>query len=317
MIPVRNDAHGLRRCLDSISLNRRRSRAIEVIVVDNGSADESVTVARERGARVVERPGVSVAALRNLGAALARGETLAFVDADHEIAEDWADRVLDVLADPSVAATGAPYVAPVQANWVQQAYDHLRDHRPGQRDVRWLGSGNLVVRRAAFERIGGFDASLATCEDVDFCARLLRGGQRIVSDSRIVNVHHGDPHSLADLFAGELWRGQDNLRVSFRGQLRLADGPAIAIPLILLLSFAAVLVAVVTWPSPGDRLALLGVLGILAVVALRVGRMRLRGAAVSLSRLTAVAATFETARALALMVRVRHRRAHAAQKSAA
>ena len=49
-----------------------------------------------------------------------------------------------------------------------------------QRDADWLGSGNLAVSRTAFELVGGFDTSLETCEDVDFCHRLRAKGQRVV-----------------------------------------------------------------------------------------------------------------------------------------
>ena len=168
--------------------------------------------------------------LRNFGAATASGDVLAFVDADHEIADTWVAAVRRVLAEPDVAATGAMCSPPHEGTWVQRAYGLLRGLPKGTHDVEWLGSGNLAVRRSAFESVGGFDTSLTTCEDVDLCRRIRTAGHRIVSSSELRNVHYGDPATLWDLFKGELWRGQDNLRVTLRGPLTWRGLPSVDHP---------------------------------------------------------------------------------------
>ena len=116
IIPVRNDAQRLQRCLASVAAN---PGVCEVIVVDNGSTDASPMVARAAGARVLSAPGKTVAELRNEAAAIARGELLAFVDADHEIAASWVAAALDVMQPAEVGGAGALYVAPRDGNWVQ------------------------------------------------------------------------------------------------------------------------------------------------------------------------------------------------------
>ena len=57
-------------------------------------------------------------------------------------------------------------------------------------------------------------------------------GLRVVSDARMESVHHGDPSTLTELFIGELWRGRDNLRVSFRKPLSVAALPSALIPVV-------------------------------------------------------------------------------------
>ena len=264
-------------------------------------------------------PGLSVAALRNRAGRQARGEILGFVDADHEILPSWPTIATEVLADPTVAAVGTPCLPPPQANWVQAAYDHLRDHDGGRRDVRWLGSGNLAVRRSCFEEVGGFDESLATCEDVDLCSRLRARGYRIVSDSRMASVHHGDPRTLAQVFTGELWRGQDNLRVSLRNRLSLADLPSIVLPFVSLVSLVSLAAGLIAAPVGGLSWCAGGLVGLAGVTGLRALRMAMGGNArrpTALSGVAAVAATYEIARALAWVVRVSHRRAAVAARPA-
>src|ERR1035437_2481149 len=153
----------------SIKKNDCPGARLEIIVVDNGSRDDSAAVARQLGAAVLECPGLSVAALRNRGTQVASGDILAFVDADHELDSAWVTAAVEVLNGTGAAAAGAPYQAPSPGTWVQSAYDALRTRGPGMREVDWLGSGNLAIRRAAFEQLGGFDTSLETCEDVDLC----------------------------------------------------------------------------------------------------------------------------------------------------
>src|SRR4051794_34564102 len=99
VVPVRDDAARLARCLERIRSNRARGVEIEIVVVDNGSRDRSAAVAREAGAIVLDAPGVPVAVMRNRGAARAGGDVIAFIDADHEIESSWARQALSALSD--------------------------------------------------------------------------------------------------------------------------------------------------------------------------------------------------------------------------
>ena len=217
VVPVRNDAERLRRCLASIRANGYAPGRLEVLVADNGSSDDSALVACQAGASVLTLPGLRVGALRNAAAREAQGDLLAFVDADNEIEPSWAATAAAALqADATVAAVGSAYLPPPGATAVQRAYDLLRARSTVAGDTEWLGSGNMVVRREVFAALDGFDTRLEACEDVDFCRRLRASGHRLMEEPRLRNVHHGDPASIAAVFRGELWRGRDNARVSLR-----------------------------------------------------------------------------------------------------
>lgn len=309
VIPVRNDATRLRACLDSIAADGFDPARVEVVVADNGSTDGSADVARAAGARVLTLPGLTVAELRNRAALAARGEVLAFVDADHEIARGWILRALDALTAPGVVAVGAHYHPPRNATWVQRLYDTFRDHTSPPGDVEWLGSGNLAVTREAFLAAGGFDTSLVTCEDVDLCQRLRAGGGHIVRDPRLRSTHHGDPATLKALFFGELWRGRDNLRASLRSKLTLRGVPSVAIPVLDLTLLAAAAAGLLGAAVGGLRVSAFALLaiGVLAapravVMTTRLRRVTMAGAA----RVLAVALTYDVARALAPVWPVPH-----------
>jgi GT2 family glycosyltransferase len=302
VVPVRNDAAHLKVCLASIMADVSSRDSVEVLVADNGSSDNSAETARAAGARVLTLPGLSVAEIRNRAAQEAHGEFLAFVDADHQIAPGWIRSALETLTRAGVVAAGAPYHPPIDGTWVQRMYDTFRDHAEGVGDVEWLGSGNLIVAREAFLAVGGFDAALVTCEDVDLCQRLRARGGRIVRDSRLRTTHFGDPATIRALFFGELWRGRSNLQVSLSTTPTLRGLPSIAIPVADLLLLVAGIVGLGTVLHGGGWAALAAVVGILALAvpraAVMVSRLRTVSAANTMQAMT-VAVAYDVARALA------------------
>jgi GT2 family glycosyltransferase len=313
VIPVRNDPVRLKNCLATIAACDYPREFVDVVVADNGSTDDTPAVAAAAGARVLSLPGIAVGEMRNRAAHAATGDVLAFVDADHELGPGWLRSATATLQLPGVTAAGAPYLQPPNATWVQRCYDSFRDHSEGVFDTPWLGSGNLAIWRQAFLQAGGFDTTLETCEDVDLCQRLRRQGHTLKSDSGMRSVHMGDPKTLRAIFWGELWRGRDNLRVSFRGPLTPRDLPSVVIPVLTLLLLAAALSALVATPWIGfaaaGAVALMALLGCAALSGLRAARMlgRLRdGGPLDIVRAWLVAASYDLGRALSLVIRVRH-----------
>jgi glycosyltransferase involved in cell wall biosynthesis len=230
IIPARNEQAHIGRCLDSLlNLDWVRNE-YEIIVVDNGSEDMTVHIARERNAKVYVKPGLTVAALRNFGADAASGEILAFLDADCTVHENWLRNAAVYLNSTDVACFGSPPVAPHDSTWVQRAWFQVR-RKKTQGDSEWLESMNMFVRRYTFLAAGGFNEELATCEDYDLSLRLKRIGG-LFADERIVAVHHGEATTIRQFFRKEIWRGTGNLHGVKSHGISWKELPSIAFPVI-------------------------------------------------------------------------------------
>lgn len=228
IIAVKNDAKRLRVLLDSIAKLEERP---QVIVVDNGSTDESVSVAQQCGAEVYSHPKLRVGALRNRGVEHADGQVLAFADSDHEVPVDWLQRGIRALdAQPGVVAAGSHYLAPPDGTWVQRAWAIHRLRGADLRQVDWLGAGNLFVRRDAFEKVGGFSETLVAAEDVDLCHRLREMDGKILCDHSIRSVHHGEPKTIWHFLRKEYWRGSSGIRAWIAQGFPWRDVPSLVWP---------------------------------------------------------------------------------------
>jgi hypothetical protein len=309
IVPARNAAATLAACLTSIRDASAEAGPIELVVADNGSTDPTASIAAVAGARVISLPGLRVSALRNRAARQASAPILAFIDADHVLGPDWFAVARRLLAEPRIAAVGAEYRAPDGATWVQRTYDRLRLHRPGTRDVTWLPSGNIAIRAEVFQRIGGFDETLETCEDVDLCRRLALASGRLVADDALASQHHGDPRTLRAVFAGEMWRGRDNLRVTLRPPMNPRSALSALQPLVTVVVIAsAIFLTLIDWRHAPQYLLATGAFLILASVP-RAAQMALRGSdrsRLSLLRCLVVAVVFDLGRAAAIVLRTTH-----------
>jgi glycosyltransferase involved in cell wall biosynthesis len=308
IIPARNAGATLEACLGSIHEASAKTGPVELLVADNGSTDATAAIAKRLGATLLSVPGLRVSAVRNRAARTAQAPLLAFVDADHRVGPAWFEGVRTAFADASIVAAGAEYLAPDDATWVQRTYDRLRLHRPGRHDVTWLPSGNLAIRADVFQRIGGFDESLETCEDVDLCRRLVTRG-RLVADEALASVHYGDPRTLRAVYAGEVWRGRDNLRVTLRPPMNLRSVLSAVQPLATVAVLtAAVLLMLIDWRHSLQYLIGAATFVVLATVP-RAMQMALRGSGPSrlvLLQCLVVAIAFDLGRAAAIVVHATH-----------
>ena len=240
VIPVFNDEANIGRCVRSIQ-DQGYPLQYEIIVLDNGSTDETHHCLKNLGVSFEVIEHVHVSSLRNRGAQLAQGDFLAFVDSDVELSEHWMVKGLAEFHNPGIIAIGCFPRIPEGATWVQRAWDIHQRGRQLQRSepIAWLPSMNLLVRRDAFWAVGGFNEDLETAEDVDLCYRLSEKGM-ILNDPMMAAVHWGEARTVPIFWKKEVWRGIGNVKGLWSHGLRLDELPSLGYPLYMFVMGLAV-----------------------------------------------------------------------------
>jgi len=187
IVPVRNGMPWLTEQLQAL-VEQDYAGDWEIVVADNGSTDLSPDVARqwaERHDRIHSTDASAVhgaPAARNAGVRAARGDLLAFCDADDIVQPGW-------LASCARALEEVDVMAGVFDFW---SLNGLQASPPKPASMRQLGflpaglGANLAVRREAFEAVGGFAEELLIGEDIDLCWRLQLEGYRFVIEFKAV-----------------------------------------------------------------------------------------------------------------------------------
>jgi glycosyltransferase involved in cell wall biosynthesis len=254
IIPAKNEQKYLGHCLQSLSQLDYPREAYEVLVIDNGSTDNTVEIANQYEAQVFVRPELTIAGLRNFGASHAQGRFLVFLDADCAVSTDWFTAASAWLEQADVCCFGGPPESPENGTWVQKAWYIVRCKTCMVEEVEWLESMNMFVRKEIFDRVHGFDETLTTCEDYDLSLRLKKHG-RIVADKRIRAAHHGEAATISHFYRKECWRGVSNISGLIRHGLHVGELPSLLAPIIFLLCLALTAVGLVVSVVKGGWLA--------------------------------------------------------------
>lgn len=176
----------------------------EALVIDDGSTDATAEVARCAGARLLDGGGRGPGAARNLGWRASSSPLVWFVDSDCVPEPGSLARLIDRLApDPGLAGVGGSYSNLEGGSWLATTIHEeiLARHARMSQETDHLGSFNVLYRRAALERVGGFDERRyngpghAAAEDLELSMRLRAASFRLgfVPESR---VGHHHPTSL-------------------------------------------------------------------------------------------------------------------------
>lgn len=207
IMPVLNSREYLPSCVDSILAAMTRYGNAELIVIDNGSTDGSYELLLNEYAgrlRVQQIPKLTVAGLRNRGAALATSEFLAFIDSDCLIGLDYFEQALAVLRG-GADATGSKVALEDSPHWIEKTWHDIHT-RTKDGFVGYINSGNFVIRRQVFLDVGGFDPSMVTTEDAELGLRLNHNGFKLYEAHRVRAVHLRADKSLRVFFRKTAWR---------------------------------------------------------------------------------------------------------------
>lgn len=194
VVPVHNGETTLGRCLDALANQTIGAEQYEVIVVDDGSSDDSAAVAAGRGVQLFHQAHAGAGAARNRGARQAQADVLLFTDADCEPEADWIARMLSPLADPSVIGVKGIYCTRQQspvARFAQAEYEEKYDRMARAKQIDFVDTYSAAYRRDVFVAHGGFDPRFVLDEDQELSFRLARAGHRLVfaPDAVVYHLH--------------------------------------------------------------------------------------------------------------------------------
>lgn len=211
VIPVKDGGEDLVRCLEAVG-RQRVETPVEIVVVDSGSTDDSVELARVHGARVHEIPPSEFGhgRTRNLGARLAAGDVLVFTSQDAYAADErWLARLVEPLAREEVAGSYGRQLphddaTPPERYFLDFLYgpepraQRLEDAREPSFEQTLFSNVNSAMRHATWERFP-FADDLIMSEDQEWSRRVLRAGLELayVADAA---VHHSHRYSVAAAF---------------------------------------------------------------------------------------------------------------------
>lgn len=208
-----NGAKHIKECLDSLKKLKYPPEKIQIVVVDNASKDESVSLLKKNYPEVklvLNKENLGFAKAVNQGVKAADGSHVALLNNDMRVDRNWLiELVKPVVTDPELACTGSKVL-----DWQGKKIDFVlgmmnfegrgfqidfeKTLRKGQhnklKDMLFVNGGALLVDREVFLKVGGFDEDyFAFYEDVDFGWRLWIAGYRVrfIPTSVAYHRHHG------------------------------------------------------------------------------------------------------------------------------
>ncbi len=261
IIPAFNEENFIGEVIKSIR-NGDMSFSYEIIVVNHNSTDTTASIAKSLSTKVITKVGGTIASLRNSGVAESFGEVLIFLDSDVTLTKEWFQNIgttIKKLHNNPYIVTGSHCTPPDNGNWIER---YWFQNFSEENNVRHLGTGHMIVTRELFDRVGGFNESLSTGEDYDFCMRVCKYGGMIVNNPSLRVIHHDYPKNIFDFTQREAWHGKgdvSSLKLIYHSKV------AVAALLFLMLHLAGITFLFFKLPIFITTLPFLGIIGLLVL----------------------------------------------------
>ena len=202
VVPAFDAARTITDCVRSLTALEYPRDRLEIVVVDNGSRDRTRALLEAFGEaiRIVDEPRRGPAAARNAGVRSARGDVIAFTDADCTVDPRWLLPLVAALEDPGVGIAGGPILSRRPANAVERFGERIHDHRRALTEFEppYAITMNWASRRAVLEAVGLFDVRLRRCEDGDLSYRIREHGYSFAYVPEAI-VYHRNQRTVAGL----------------------------------------------------------------------------------------------------------------------
>ena len=210
VIPAYNAARTIGEAVAHSLSQTKGSLQVELIVVDDGSTDDTAAVAESAGATVIRQQNSGPAAARNRGWESATGTFICFTDSDCIPIAGWLENLLDGFTDSQVGAVAGSYEIANRSSWLARwVHQEIRErHKRMPSFIQAFGSYNVAIPRHVLQATGGFDPVYrrASGEDNDLSYRIIKKGWRIAFRPQ-AKVAHFHPEKLWRYFMEQYRHG--------------------------------------------------------------------------------------------------------------
>lgn len=233
IIPALNEEKHIARTISAIH-DAMKNAEYEIIVCDNGSTDNTAIIAKGLGAQLILEPNKNIGGLRNSGALNSKGDIIAFIDADVSIAKNWLEVLVSKYSQwpaNKYIITGSACLVPSSANFIEKNwFSKLKKAK-----ASYINSGHMIITREVFQFTNGFDESLRTGEDYEYCNRAREKGVVIASDNDLKAYHYGYPSTWVTFMNREAWHGKEDFS-TFKNFINSKTAIAATLNMLLLVT---------------------------------------------------------------------------------
>jgi glycosyltransferase involved in cell wall biosynthesis len=210
VIPALNESEYIEQCLKSLNNQSYPRDRYEIIIVDNGSTDNTVEIAKKYADAVFVKNDGNVGAVRNYGAKKSSGEILICTDADCLVNYDWISTGTQLLVDHPNYAFGGGLKPRECPTWIER-YWLLNDNGMAIQQHDLMGSC-IFCWKSDFFKTGSFNEHVTSGEDSDLSSKFKANGINVELKGKLSLVHLGSPQSASHFVKRQIWHSENYLR---------------------------------------------------------------------------------------------------------
>jgi len=201
IVPAYNAETTLVECINSLLALDYPAEHVELIFINNASTDGTADILNQYSSaiRILSEKKRGAAAARNKGLLHAKGEIVAFTDADCVVESDWLRKIAPPLHDSSIGVVGGRILAKRPCNKTEEFGETVHDHDRAINEFTppYAITMNWSSRLSVLKRVGMFDERLRRAQDVDLSWRILQIGYKLMFEPQAIVYHRNESNILA------------------------------------------------------------------------------------------------------------------------
>ena len=212
IIPAYNARNTIEKCMLALTNQSVPKENYEVIVIDDGSTDNTAEMAKKFQVKYFHQPNHGPATARNKGVREAKGEIILFTDADCVPRDNWIEEMAKPFENPEVMAVKGAYKTEQKtliARFAQVEFEERFRMLKKTESIDMIDTYSAGYRKSVFLSLGGFDTSFpaANNEDTELSYKMSRAGHKMVFNPDAVVYHLNHPDSIERYARLKFWRG--------------------------------------------------------------------------------------------------------------